>query len=175
MFDEVKQVGDKPARRLSGIAIRPLTGRRLIVSSSRPWRSKRRVGMFVIGLIILVAGLNITSTLILVVTERRFDIAILRTMGATTKSIMIVFISEGAVNRRPGNSDRRVFSARFACLAGNHYKTCASAGRTFTSIGSVPFNWHLRDVLLAAFIAFLLSLLATIYSGAGRHGALRPV
>ena len=50
-----------------------------------------------IALIVLIAALNITTTLILVVMERRRDIAILNTMGATAKSIMSVFVIEGAI------------------------------------------------------------------------------
>ena len=58
---------------------------------------ERRIGVVIIGLIIFIAALNITTTLILVVVERRRDIAILNTMGATTRSIMSIFIIEGAI------------------------------------------------------------------------------
>src|SRR5258705_11937973 len=58
---------------------------------------ERRIGIVIIGLIIFIAALNITTTLILVVMERRRDIAILNTMGATTRSIMSIFVIEGAI------------------------------------------------------------------------------
>ena len=58
---------------------------------------ERRIGLIIIALIILIAALNITTTLILVVTERRQDIAILNAMGATRKSIMGIFMIEGAI------------------------------------------------------------------------------
>ena len=49
------------------------------------------------GLIILVAALNIVSTLIMVVMEKGRDIAILRAMGATKNSILRIFITEGMI------------------------------------------------------------------------------
>src|SRR6185503_2713762 len=58
---------------------------------------ERRMGLFIIGLIIAIATLNITTMLILVVVERRRDIAILRALGATRAGVMLVFIIEGAV------------------------------------------------------------------------------
>jgi lipoprotein-releasing system permease protein len=122
---------------------------------------ERRVGMFVIALIILIAALNITSSLVLVVVERRSDIAVLRTMGARAKSIMLVFMIEGAVIGAFG-ALIGVALGQAACLAGNYYKLVRLPSDVY-SIGSVPFNSHLRDVLLAATVAFFLSLLATIY------------
>ena len=129
---------------------------------------ERRVGMFVIALIILIAAFNITSTLVLVVVERRADIAILRTMRATAKSIMLVFMTEGAVIGALG----AVFGlllGQAVCLVGNHYKLVRIPADVY-SISAVPFNSHLADALLAALLAFVLSLLATIYPA---HAATR--
>ena len=106
---------------------------------------ERRVGLFVIALIILIAALNITTTLVLVVVERRSDIAILRTMGATPGSIMIVFMIEGAVLGAIG-ATVGVILGWVACFAGNYYKLVRLPADVY-SIGSVPFNSHLRDVL----------------------------
>jgi lipoprotein-releasing system permease protein len=55
------------------------------------------MGLFIIGLIIAIATLNITTMLILVVVERRRDIAILNALGATRTGVMLLFIIEGAV------------------------------------------------------------------------------
>ncbi|QUV90847.1 ABC transporter permease [Chloracidobacterium aggregatum] len=49
----------------------------------------------VIGLVILVAALNIVTTLMLLVTEKRRDIAILLAMGATPRTILLVFLAQG--------------------------------------------------------------------------------
>ena len=53
---------------------------------------ERRVGLLIIGLVVLIAALNITSSLIIVVVERRSDIAILRGLGKTSKHHGIFFL-----------------------------------------------------------------------------------
>ena len=57
---------------------------------------ERRMGLAILALIILMATLNITTMLVLVVVERRSDIAILSAMGARARSIMFIFMAEGA-------------------------------------------------------------------------------
>lgn len=57
---------------------------------------QEKVAMFIILVfIVLVAAFNITSTLIMIVMEKRRDIGILRTLGASTRSILLLFVSEG--------------------------------------------------------------------------------
>ena len=133
---------------------------------------ERRVGTFVIALIIFIAAFNITTTLVLVVVERRSDIAILRTMSATAKSIMVVFMIEGAVIGALGAVIGMTLG-KAACIAGNHYKLVRLPADVY-SLGSVPFNSHLREILLAGLVAFLLSVLATIYP-ARAAARVRPV
>jgi lipoprotein-releasing system permease protein len=122
---------------------------------------ERRMGLFIIALIILVAALNITTTLVLVVVERRTDIAILSAMGARALSIMSVFMIEGAFVGIIGASSG-VLLGLLACLLGNHYRLVSLPADVY-SISNVPFHAHARDVALAALVAFILSLLATIY------------
>ena len=97
----------------------------------------------------------------LVVVERRADIAILRTMGATAKSIMLIFLTEGAMIGASG-ALIGVILGRLACFLGNHYKIVRLPADVY-SIGNVPFNSRLRDVTTAALIALVLTLVATIY------------
>jgi lipoprotein-releasing system permease protein len=122
---------------------------------------ERRMGLFIIGLIILIAVLNITSTLVLVVVERRTDIAILSAMGARRRSITAVFVLEGAAVGLIG-AVSGVALGLIGCVAGNYYKIVSLPADVY-SVGSVPFHPHLRDVIAAAGIAFVLSLIATIY------------
>jgi len=122
---------------------------------------ERRMGLFIIALIILVAALNITTTLVLVVVERRADIAILSAMGARALSIMSVFMIEGAFVGIIGALGG-VLLGLFACLLGNRYRIVSLPADVY-SISNVPFHAHARDVALAALVAFILSLLATIY------------
>ena len=122
---------------------------------------ERRAGLIVIALVILIAVLNITTTLVLVVVERRADIAILKTMGAKSASIMLIFIAEGAVIGTLG-AVAGVALGSFACFLGNRYQLVRLPADVY-SIGSVPFNAHPADALIAASVAIALTLLATIY------------
>ena len=133
---------------------------------------ERRMGLFIIGLIIAIAALNITTTLILVVVERRRDIAILNALGATRKGIMALFVIEGALIGATG-AIFGVLLGLVACMIGNHYKLVSLPADVY-SISGVPFNAKAGEVALAALIAFSLSVLATLYPArAAAH--MRPV
>ena len=122
---------------------------------------ERRVGFVIIALIILIAALNITTTLILVVMERRKDIAILNAMGATRGSIMGMFIVEGAVVGFVGAVAGVLLGAAAIYIA-NHFDLISLPPDVY-SISHVPLNLKLRDAGWAALVAFALSTLATIY------------
>ena len=133
---------------------------------------ERRMGLFIIALIILIAALNITTTLILVVVDRGREIGILGAMGASSKSIMGIFMMEGAIIGAVGTL-LGVGLGTIACLIGNRYQLVSLPGDVY-SISTVPFHSQLRDVALAALVAFLLSLIATIYP-ARAAARVRPV
>jgi lipoprotein-releasing system permease protein len=122
---------------------------------------ERRMGLFIIALIIFVAALNITTTLILVVVERRSDIAILTAMGARRLSIMLIFMIEGALIGLTG-ALLGISLGLVACFIGDHYQLVSLPADVY-SLSHVPFHPHVRDVGLAALVAFALSLLATLY------------
>ncbi len=126
--------------------------------------------MFVIMFfIVAVAAFNIVSTLVMVVTDKQADIAILRTLGASPGSIMKIFIVQGTVIGVIGtligvgggvllaaNIDvvvpfiERVFGMQF--LAKDVYY-----------ISEVPSDVRTMDVVTIGIISFVLSLLATLY------------
>ena len=58
---------------------------------------EKRVMFIILTLIVAVAAFNVVSTLVMVVTDKQSDIAILRTLGATPASVMKIFIMQGAV------------------------------------------------------------------------------
>ncbi|MCA1605209.1 MAG: FtsX-like permease family protein, partial [Acidobacteria bacterium] len=122
---------------------------------------ERRIGAVIITLIILIAALNITTTLILIVMERRRDIAILNAMGATRKSIMSIFVIEGALVGLLGAVAGTTLGA-IAILLANRYQLISLPADVY-SISNVPLNLHFRDLALAALVAFVLSIVATIY------------
>jgi lipoprotein-releasing system permease protein len=133
---------------------------------------ERRMGLFIIALIILVAAFNITTTLILVVVERGRDIGILRAMGVSSKSIMGIFMLEGAIIGAIGGVFGVVLGT-VICVLGNRYRLVSLPADVY-SISNIPFHSQLRDVALAALVAFLLSLIATIYP-ARAAARVRPV
>lgn len=122
---------------------------------------ERRMGAVVIALIILIASLNITTTLVLVVVDRRHDIGVLRTIGATSRSIMTIFMIEGAIIGAIG-AIAGVLLGALACAVGNRYQLVSLPADVY-SITNVPFHAQPSDVVIAALAAFLLSLAATIY------------
>jgi len=133
---------------------------------------ERRMGLFIIGLIIAIATLNITTMLILVVVERRRDIAILNALGASRSGVMLVFIIEGAVIGAIG-AVTGVVLGFVLCVIGNHYKLVSLPADVY-SISNVPLIPKPGEMILAALVAFVLSLLATIYP-ARAASRLKPV
>ena len=133
---------------------------------------ERRMGLFIIGLIIAIGTLNITTMLILVVVERRRDIAILNALGATRTGVMLLFVIEGAVVGAIGASAGVVLGL-VACFIGNHFKLVSLPADVY-SISNVPLIARASEVFLAALIAFALSVLATIYP-ARAASRMRPV
>lgn len=132
---------------------------------------ERRIGVVIIALIILIAALNITTTLILVVMDRRRDIAILNAMGATSKSIMSIFVIEGAIVGVVGALAGVALGAAATFIA-NHYKLVSLPADVY-SISNVPLNLNVRDMALAAFVAFAISIIATLYP-ARAAASIRP-
>jgi lipoprotein-releasing system permease protein len=122
---------------------------------------ERRIGVIIIALIILIAALNITTTLILIVMERGRDIAILNTMGATPGSIMSIFVIEGALVGVLGALAGVTLGAITILLA-NRYQLISLPADVY-SISTVPLNLDFRDLALSALVAFALSIVATIY------------
>jgi lipoprotein-releasing system permease protein len=122
---------------------------------------ERRIGIVIIALIVFIAALNITTTLILVVVERRRDIAILNALGATSKSIMSIFVIEGALVGVVGAAIGVLLGAAAIVIA-NRYQLISLPADVY-SISNVPLSLNLRDISLAAFTALVLSVIATVY------------
>jgi lipoprotein-releasing system permease protein len=132
---------------------------------------ERRIGVVIIGLIIFIAALNITTTLILVVIERRRDIAILNALGASSKSIMSIFVFEGALVGVVGAATGVLLGA-LAIVIANRYQLISLPADVY-SISSVPLSLNWGDMALAALAAFVLSVIATVYP-AGAAARIRP-
>ncbi len=122
---------------------------------------ERKVALATISLIVFVAALNITTTLALLVNERRPDIAILRTCGARTVNLIFIFLFEGLFLGFSGIG-AGVILGLSACFLGNYFKVINLSAEVY-SLSFVPLHPHLTNVLLIIFIAFLLCLAATVY------------
>jgi len=122
---------------------------------------ERRIGIIIIGLIVFIAALNITTTLILVVVERRHDIAVLNALGATSRSIMSIFVIEGALVGLTGAA-MGVLLGAIAIVIANRFQLLSLPADVY-SISNVPLSLNLGDAALAALVAFVLSVVATIY------------
>ena len=133
---------------------------------------ERRMGLFIIGLIIAIGTLNITTMLILVVVERRRDIAILKALSASRGSLMLIFVIEGAVIGLIG-AIAGVGLGYVLCMIGNHYQVVSLPADVY-SISNVPLIPKPSEMIVAALVAFVLSVLATIYP-ARAASRLRPV
>lgn len=132
---------------------------------------ERRTVALIIMLVTVVAALNITTTLALLVVERRADIAVLSTVGARSASVTLVFVFEGAVIGALG-SLAGVTLGLAACYLAERFQLVRLPPDVY-SLTSVPLHPHASDVLAAALAAFAVSLLATLYP-AWQAARVRP-
>lgn len=133
---------------------------------------EKKVSLAIISLIIFIAVLNITTTLALLVNERRLDIAVLRTCGATTKSLLLIFLFEGLFLGIIGTF-LGVITGLTTCFAGNYFKFVRLDSAVY-SLEFIPLRPTIYDVLLIIATALFLSLLATIYP-AWRAAKIKPL
>jgi lipoprotein-releasing system permease protein len=121
-----------------------------------------KIVMFIIlTLIILVAAFNIVSTLIMVVMEKTRDIAILKAMGATSRSIMKIFMLEGLVIGLVGTL-LGLLGGYTLCRLLAKYQF-VQLPRDVYYISTLPVKMDPLDVTLIAMAAIAISLAATVY------------
>jgi len=143
-------------------------------------RMEKRVMFVLLSLIIGVAAFNIVGTLIMVVMEKTRDIAILKSMGATRRSIMKIFVLEGLIVGVVGTALGTAFGL---LLALNVEKASQWIERVFGFeilpadvyyITQLPSRVDPVDVVVIVVVAIGLSLLATLYP-AWKASSLDPV
>ena len=118
--------------------------------------------MFIIlTMIVLVGALNIISSLVMMVMEKNRDIAILRTMGASPKSIMSIFIFQGLFVGLVGTL-LGLMSGSFLCHILARYKFIKLPPDIYY-ISTLPVRMEWLDVISIVFGAVIISFLATIY------------
>ena len=122
---------------------------------------ERKVSLAIISLIIFVAVLNITTTLSLLVGQRKLDIAVLRVCGVKTRSLILVFLIEGLFIGLTGIIFGLIFGL-LGCLFGNYFKIVSLTAEVY-SLNYIPFHPTFTNILLIICIAFILCLVATAY------------
>lgn len=135
----------------------------------RAIKTEKRVMFIILLLIVAVAAFNIVSTLVMVVTDKRGDIAILKTQGMSNMSVMGIFIVLGGVIGIVGTA----LGMLGGVLLALNIETIIPAIEGFFGvqfmaadvyyISDVPSKLVWDDVYQIAGIAFILSLLATLY------------
>ncbi|PLY00208.1 MAG: lipoprotein-releasing system transmembrane subunit, LolC/LolE family [Desulfuromonas sp.] len=146
----------------------------------RPWQTMygsflsalklEKLGLFIVlGIIVLVAAFNIATTLIMVVMEKNRDIAILRAMGATARSIMKIFVMEGFIIGVLGTSLGTGLGVLLAHYADPVIKFLERTfgikifDQTVYGMENFPSDIIVSDVVGVVIMALSISLLATIY------------
>jgi len=130
---------------------------------------EKRMMFFVVFLIIIVAAINIVSSLVMVVTDKQADIAILRTLGAAPSSIMKIFIIQGTVIGLVGTGLGLIGGISLALNVETvvpfieHLFGFKFFAKDVYLISDVPSEVQAADVLLTALFSFAVTLLATIY------------
>ena len=127
----------------------------------RALRLERLVTFVTIGLIVLVAALNILISLIMMVMEKTRDIAVLMSMGTRKAQIRRIFISQGVLIGVIGTAIGLVLGYALSWLGG-HYHLLSLAPEVY-SIDYVPFAPRALDGALVALVAIGISLVATVY------------
>lgn len=121
-----------------------------------------KIGMFIcVALIILVAALNIISALIMVVMEKEQHIAILKSMGATSRSIMKIFFYQGLVIGFVGTI-LGVLGGLGLCEILSRYQFIELPSNVYP-MNTLPIKVLPMDVTIIAIAAIVITLSATIY------------
>ncbi len=135
----------------------------------RAIQMEKRVMFIILALIVAVAAFNIVSTLVMAVTDKRADIAIMRTFGASPSSIMAIFIVQGALIGMIGT----VVGAFFGVLIALNISTIVPfiehlfhvqfLAKDIYYISELPSHLLWGDVITIVILSFFLSLIATLY------------
>lgn len=130
---------------------------------------EKRMMFIILTLIVAVAAFNLVSTLVMTVTDKRADIAILRTLGASPGSIMAVFMVQGAMVGIIGTGAGLLLGLGVAFNIDTIVPALEQAlGASFLPqdiylINRMPSDPQRSDILPIALISLALSFVATIY------------
>ena len=124
------------------------------------WLEKIAVSL-AIGLIVMVAALNIIASLILLVMEKSRDIAILKTMGASARSVTVIFILQGLIIGVVGTAIGAAAGYVVSTIC-DRYKLIRVSADIY-QVSHLPFTILPADFTIVIAVAVLICFFATIY------------
>ncbi len=126
------------------------------------WMTLEKYGMsIVVGLIIAVAAFNIVTTLIMLVLEKRRDIAILKSMGANRRQVMRIFVFQGTLLGVVGTLAGTTLGFAL-CWVQQTFQIVSIPGEIYF-INSLPVDMRAHEFAIVAAASVLISFLATLY------------
>jgi lipoprotein-releasing system permease protein len=130
---------------------------------------EKRMMFIILTLIVAVAAFNLVSTLVMTVTDKRADIAILRTLGASPRSIMAIFMVQGALSGVLGTLSGLglgllvAFNLDVIVPFIEHLLGVSFLPGSIYLISKMPSDPQWGDIVPIAVISLVLSLAATLY------------
>src|SRR5450830_1189988 len=130
---------------------------------------EKRMMFIILTLIVAVAAFNLVSTLVMTVTDKRADIAILRTLGASPASIMGIFVVQGAMVGVIGTLAGLLlglgvaFNIDVIVPALEHALGATFLPQDIYLISRMPSDPQMNDILPIGLIALVLAFVATLY------------
>ena len=142
--------------------------------TNRNWFSavelEKRVMFIILTLIVAVAAFNLVSTLVMTVTDKQADIAILRTLGASPRSVMGIFMVQGALSGVIGTLTGVLLGLLIAFNVGAIVAGIEAVLRVsflpssiYLITGRMPSDPQSGDIVPIAVISLLLAFVATLY------------
>jgi len=164
------------ARRVAADLTTQITGEFLVrdwTRQNRTWfaavQLEKRMMFIILTLIVAVAAFNLVSTLVMTVTDKRADIAILRTLGASPGSIMGIFVVQGAAVGVIGTLAGLLVGLGIALNidvivpALEHLLNASFLPKDIYLISRMPSDPQSSDIVPIGVISLLLSFVATLY------------
>ena len=167
-LNQARQVADELSGRLGpGVAVHDWT------TTNRNWYSavqlEKRMMFIILTLIVAVAAFNLVSTLVMTVTDKQADIAILRTLGASPRSIMGVFMVQGALSGVIGTLSGVLlgllvsFNIDVIVPAIERLLNTSFLPGSIYLISRMPSDPQASDIVPIAVICLVLAFVATLY------------
>ena len=173
---QLRLANQQDARRIGtelGMELGPTYAVRDWTRSNRNWfdavQLEKRMMFIILTLIVAVAAFNLVSTLVMTVTDKRADIAILRTLGASPRSIMGIFMVQGAASGIIGTAGGLVLGL---AVAYNIDVIVPALEKLFNAsflpgsiylISRMPSDPQSSDITPIALISLVLAFVATLY------------